>query len=531
MGRDASPSRVCPEPARPTQRTSARAVRAASPGRTTSRSPPRRPITGCASHRRPRPVRARDRRGGPLRLRVAAQRRRGELPRGDHRPAARDRHALARELAARVPRRRPRPGRSSRSTTLDRRQDARARQARTLSSDSPEELATLARQSAAEDRWDARRADGIDARNAAPRRARRRRESAARDRASRTSSRANRDYQRLLDARRVEELKAAALVPVKLILALSVVFGAIALALVVRRRRTARRAPARRAAARGRRAPLRRRPGALRRGACRSPRTRRRATSCCVRHLEAGAPDAAITVLIRNNSGDRLEPAMPLPDDSRSPSRSSTPSRARCLAVRLSRPVDQGAEQRRDPHLRGLRRAARASRPASRCWSAARSSAPCSTSSAAGRERAERRRIRDSVTQAAPVLANLRNLALAELRAATDALTGLPEPARDRRPPQAAARPGRPLAHADVGDPPRPRPLQGDQRHLRPRARRRGPGRGRRPDARRAARQRLRRRATAARSSSSCCPTPTAPARCASPSTCARRCTRSRCRA
>jgi diguanylate cyclase (GGDEF)-like protein len=35
-------------------------------------------------------------------------------------------------------------------------------------------------------------------------------------------------------------------------------------------------------------------------------------------------------------------------------------------------------------------------------------------------------RIRDSVTQAAPVLANLRNLAIAELRAATDALTGLP---------------------------------------------------------------------------------------------------------
>ena len=35
-------------------------------------------------------------------------------------------------------------------------------------------------------------------------------------------------------------------------------------------------------------------------------------------------------------------------------------------------------------------------------------------------------RIKDSVTQAAPVLANLRNLAIAELRAATDALTGLP---------------------------------------------------------------------------------------------------------
>jgi diguanylate cyclase (GGDEF)-like protein len=39
---------------------------------------------------------------------------------------------------------------------------------------------------------------------------------------------------------------------------------------------------------------------------------------------------------------------------------------------------------------------------------------------------AERLTIRDSVNQAAPVLANLRNLAIAELRAATDSLTGLP---------------------------------------------------------------------------------------------------------
>jgi diguanylate cyclase (GGDEF)-like protein len=35
-------------------------------------------------------------------------------------------------------------------------------------------------------------------------------------------------------------------------------------------------------------------------------------------------------------------------------------------------------------------------------------------------------RVRDSVSQAAPVLANLRNLAIAEMRAATDVLTGLP---------------------------------------------------------------------------------------------------------
>jgi diguanylate cyclase (GGDEF)-like protein len=41
-------------------------------------------------------------------------------------------------------------------------------------------------------------------------------------------------------------------------------------------------------------------------------------------------------------------------------------------------------------------------------------------------DEAEEQRIRESVDQAAPVLANLRNLAVAEIRAATDGLTGLP---------------------------------------------------------------------------------------------------------
>jgi diguanylate cyclase (GGDEF)-like protein len=38
----------------------------------------------------------------------------------------------------------------------------------------------------------------------------------------------------------------------------------------------------------------------------------------------------------------------------------------------------------------------------------------------------DRRRLTDSVAQASPVIGNLRNLAIAETRAATDALTGLP---------------------------------------------------------------------------------------------------------
>jgi diguanylate cyclase (GGDEF)-like protein len=41
-------------------------------------------------------------------------------------------------------------------------------------------------------------------------------------------------------------------------------------------------------------------------------------------------------------------------------------------------------------------------------------------------DEADEQRIREAVSQAAPVLANLRNLAKAELRAATDGLTGLP---------------------------------------------------------------------------------------------------------
>ena len=43
-----------------------------------------------------------------------------------------------------------------------------------------------------------------------------------------------------------------------------------------------------------------------------------------------------------------------------------------------------------------------------------------------GIEDADERRVLESVNQAAPVLANLRNLSLAEARALTDTLTGLP---------------------------------------------------------------------------------------------------------
>jgi hypothetical protein len=143
---------------------------------------------------------------------------------------------------------------------------------------------------------------------------------------------------------------------------------------------------------------------------------------------------------------------------------------------------------------------------------------------------AEEQRIRESVSQAAPVLANLRNLAVAEIRAATDGLTGLP----NKRAVTDALK--RTFAQALMtkvaarAAPARPRPLQAGQRPARAC---RGDqvlanvgarcgaccGAGTSPAA------------TAARSSRSCCPTPRSPRRSRSPSASARRSPRSPCRA
>jgi diguanylate cyclase (GGDEF)-like protein len=307
--------------------------------------------------------------------------------------------------------------------TLDRRQDGALDEARELSSDSREELATIGRQSAAEDRWDAI-ANAQIARRGGRGGAARDTRAAERDRVVADFLRANRDYQRSLDARRVVELREAALVPVKLILLLSVVFGVIALALVVRRRR----------ADAGRRAREDARHDAERRYAEDQARfgeamqvaeNQAEGHELLVRHLEAGTSDATITVLVRNNSGDRLEPAVALPAGSPLAEPLEHAKPRGCLAVRLSRPVDQGAssEEIITCEVCGAQEGESTCQPllvGGEVIGSVLTTAPHAATEG------ERRRIEDSVTQAAPVLANLRNLALAELRAATDALTGLP---------------------------------------------------------------------------------------------------------
>ena len=137
------------------------------------------------------------------------------------------------------------------------------------------------------------------------------------------------------------------------------------------------------------------------------------------------APQTNAVVLNSNNSSDRLEAAVPLPDGSPLAQTLRGAEPRSCLAVRSGR-----------THREGSSRLALLSCPV--C-------APCPGASlcvplvVGGKvigsvllnrptayDEADEERIRESVSQAAPVLANLRNLAVAEIRAATDGLTGLP---------------------------------------------------------------------------------------------------------
>jgi diguanylate cyclase (GGDEF)-like protein len=147
-----------------------------------------------------------------------------------------------------------------------------------------------------------------------------------------------------------------------------------------------------------------------------------------IRHIERAIPGAQAAVLNRNNSDDRLEPLLAPAGGGCSLLEKLADERLRprsCLAVRLSRPFDREAGQ--DALMR-----------CETCGKIAADTA-CEPLLVGGqvigsvlvaRERAIPRRgrdeLRDSVVQAAPILANQRNLALAEQRAASDALTGLP---------------------------------------------------------------------------------------------------------
>ena len=142
------------------------------------------------------------------------------------------------------------------------------------------------------------------------------------------------------------------------------------------------------------------------------------------RHLERSLENSEIVVLNRNNSQNRLEAATPVEPSSPLAQKLVDSSPHSCLAVRLGRAHVQSVDD--EPLLMcGL------------CGEQERTT--CVPSLVGGEvigsvlvshqlplTQPERSRVDESVSQAAPVLANLRNLAVAEVRAATDGLTGLP---------------------------------------------------------------------------------------------------------
>jgi diguanylate cyclase (GGDEF)-like protein len=143
------------------------------------------------------------------------------------------------------------------------------------------------------------------------------------------------------------------------------------------------------------------------------------------RHLERSVPGNDVTILNRNNSADRLQAMTPVADSSPLAAALESTKPRSCLAVRKARPHGSSAD--RDSLL------------ACPVCSGCPGFTTCTPlvvggevigSVLANHERPlddnDQRAIREAVTQAAPVMGNLRNLAIAELRAATDGLTGLP---------------------------------------------------------------------------------------------------------
>jgi diguanylate cyclase (GGDEF)-like protein len=143
------------------------------------------------------------------------------------------------------------------------------------------------------------------------------------------------------------------------------------------------------------------------------------------RHVERSVSGSLVVVLNRNNSDDRLEATTPVAPGSALADGLDGASPRSCLAVRFARRHEDGGEI--DPLV-----------SCEVCGKGA-DMVTCDPLLVGGEVIGsvlvhhqarlmpdEDKRLRDTVSQAAPVLANLRNLAIAELRASTDALTGLP---------------------------------------------------------------------------------------------------------
>jgi len=225
---------------------------------------------------------------------------------------------------------------------------------------------------------------------------------------------ANNVYRARLLVNRLHEESAAALLPVWLLLALGAMLAATGAVLGSRKRKSANQAEAF-AATQARFVE-----------AIQFAENELEAHELLTDHLETTVPESSVTVLNRNNSSNRLEPARELSNDNplKEPLLASKPRS--CLAVRLSRRYER--DENVASEALGCSICGALSSPSS-CQPLLVGGEVIGAVLVAHRRPLDREsddRLRGSVSQAAPVLANLRNLAIAESRAATDALTGLP---------------------------------------------------------------------------------------------------------
>jgi diguanylate cyclase (GGDEF)-like protein len=215
----------------------------------------------------------------------------------------------------------------------------------------------------------------------------------------------NEAFQQLVESRRADQMQDAAMLVVGIILGLGLLFGAIGTVLI-RRARNSRRREREFAET------------------LQIMRSETEAHALLSGHLERTIKGSRVTVLTRNNSADRLQASTELADDDplHDPLEDAKPQS--CLAVRLAQPYSR--TQNGEPLL-----------PCDLCGKSAGGS-QCQPLIVGGevlgsvllRKRgaptpADSERLNQAVSRAAPALANLRNLALAEARAQTDPLTGL----------------------------------------------------------------------------------------------------------
>jgi len=142
-------------------------------------------------------------------------------------------------------------------------------------------------------------------------------------------------------------------------------------------------------------------------------------------HLQRSLEGSDVLVLNRNNSHDRLEAVTSLAQDSPLADKLKAAEPDSCLAIRLAKTHERSVDQK----------------PLLTCelCGMTEGNSTCVPSLVGGEvigsvlvqyalplDAWGKRRIEESMTQASPVLANLRNLALSQSRALTDGLTGLP---------------------------------------------------------------------------------------------------------